>query len=73
MRTKFEQALAESEARHRAIVEDQAELVSLARPSGELVYVNPAYARHCGRTPVDMIGKNLLDFVEPFDREAVGR
>lgn len=73
VRSEFEQALAESEARHRAIVEIQAELVSLARPGGELVYVNPAYARHFGRTPADMIGKNLLDFVEPFDRDAVGR
>ena len=71
VRSEFEGALAESEARHRAIVEDQAELVSLARPDGELVYVNPAYARHFGRVPAQMIGTSLFDYVEPADRAAV--
>ena len=71
VRSEFEQALTDSEARHRAIVEDQAELVSLARPNGELVYVNPAYARHFGQTPATMIGMNLFDYVEPGDHDAV--
>ena len=71
IRTEYENTLAQREARHRAIVEDQSELVSLARPDGELVYVNPAYARHFGRTPAQMIGTNLFDFVEPVDRAAV--
>ena len=71
VRTDYEQALAESEARYRAIVEDQAELVSLARHDGELVYVNPAYARHFGRTPAEMKGLNLFDFIEPADRDAI--
>ena len=71
VRTEYERALADSEARHRAIVEEQAELVSLARPDGKLVYVNPAYARHFGRTPAEMIGSNLLDHVEPADHDAV--
>jgi diguanylate cyclase (GGDEF)-like protein/PAS domain S-box-containing protein len=72
-RTEYEQALASSEARHRAIVEDQAELISLAQPDGTLIYVNPAYARHYGFTPDLMIGKNLLEFVTPADRDAVAR
>ena len=70
-RTEYEQVLADSEARHRNIVEDQAELVSLARPDGELVYMNPAYARHFGREPAEMIGANLFDFVDPTDCAAV--
>ena len=44
---------------------------SLARPNGELVYVNPAYARHFGQTPATMIGMNLFDYVEPGDHDAV--
>jgi len=71
VRGELEQAMAEREALHRMIVEDQSELVSLARPDGELVYVNPAYAHHFGRTPEQMIGKNLFDFVDPADRDAV--
>ena len=71
VRSEYEQALAASEARYRAIVEEQSELISLARADGELVYVNPAYARHFGRVPAGMVGANLFDFVEPEDRDAV--
>lgn len=73
VRSEYERALSHSEARYRAIVEEQAELVSLARSDGELVYVNPAYARHFGLRPADMVGANLYDFVEPADRDAVAR
>ena len=34
--------------RFRAIVEAQPELICLSRPGGELVYVNPAFARQFG-------------------------
>jgi diguanylate cyclase (GGDEF)-like protein/PAS domain S-box-containing protein len=63
--------LVASEQRVKSILEDQSELVSLAKPDGELTYVNPAYARHFGLTPASMIGANLLDHVEPVDREIV--
>ncbi len=70
-RSDHEQILAASEAQHRAIVEEQSELISLALPDGTLVYVNPAYARHFGRTPVQLTGHNLFDYVEPSDRGIV--
>jgi diguanylate cyclase (GGDEF)-like protein/PAS domain S-box-containing protein len=63
--------LAQTERRMSGILEEQSELVSLARPDGELVYVNPAYARHFGLTPEAMTGMNLLDHVAPADRDAV--
>ncbi len=71
VRSEYERVLSHSESHYRAIVEDQVELISLARPNGELTYVNPAYARHFGKVPGDMVGKSLFDFVEPADREAV--
>jgi diguanylate cyclase (GGDEF)-like protein/PAS domain S-box-containing protein len=74
--TRLKTALAElhiTEQRYRAIVEEQAELVSLARPDGELVYVNTAYARHFGRTPAQMIGTSLFDWVDPTDRKTVAQ
>lgn len=70
-RTRFEAALRASEQRHRSLVEDQSELVSLAREDGTLVYVNPAYARAFGRTPEALAGTSLYDLVEPSEREAV--
>lgn len=63
--------LAESERSMKAILEDQSELVSVAKPSGELTYVNPAYARHWGLRPEEMLGKNLFDHVAPADLEKV--
>ena len=63
-------ALAESEARYRAIVEDQSELISVADPDGTLRFVNSAYAQHFGKTPQDLVGRRLLDFVDDADRAA---
>lgn len=60
-----------SEARYRAIVEDQSELISLARPDGVLSFVNQAYARHYGMPAEQMVGLPLLDFVAAADRAAV--
>jgi diguanylate cyclase (GGDEF)-like protein/PAS domain S-box-containing protein len=57
--------------RFRAIVEAQPELICLSRPGGELVYVNPAFARQFGRDPASMPGHNLFDFVLAVDREDV--
>ena len=62
-----------TEARYRAIVEAQVELISLARPDGTLVYVNPAYARHFELTPDQMIGRSLFDQVPEVDLPAVRR
>ena len=62
------QAFVESEHRYRALVEDQAELVSLATPQGVLTYVNSAYARSFNSTPEAMKGRSLLDFVPASDQ-----
>ena len=70
-RSRYETALAASEATHRAIVDMQSEMISLARADGTLVYVNPAYARQFGREAAQMRGENLFDFIAPADREIV--
>jgi len=65
--------LVESERTVKAILDEQSELVSLARSDGELAYVNPAYANHFGLAPAEMVGRNLFDYVEPADRAIVRR
>jgi PAS domain S-box-containing protein len=72
IRSEDEQQIARSRALYRDLVEQQSELVSLARPDGELVYVNQAYAQLFGREPRQLIGANLFDLVQAQDREAVG-
>ena len=61
------------EDRFRAIVEAQPELICLSRPGGELVYVNPAFARHFGLAPERMLGGDLFEHVLAEDRAAVRR
>jgi diguanylate cyclase (GGDEF)-like protein/PAS domain S-box-containing protein len=63
----------EAQSYYRTIVESQQEMVSVARPDGTLVYVNPAYARHFGTDPAALIGVSLYEFVAPHDRDAVRR
>lgn len=58
-------------ALYHAIVEDQTDLISLALPTGELTFVNSAYAKHFGETPESMTGHNLLEYVAEKDRESV--
>ena len=73
VRSEYERRLSQSESHFRAIVEDQAELISLAGADGELTYVNPAYAAHFGQVPGDMVGKSLFDFIKPEDRTVVSQ
>lgn len=61
--------LQESEARYRSLVEDQAELVSLAATDGTLLFVNHAYASFYGKQPDEIVGKSLFEFV-PEDAHA---
>jgi len=73
VRSEYEDRIAQREAYFRGIVEQQSELVSLSRPEGELVYVNPAYARHFGLEPRQILGRSLFEFVQPADWPAVRR
>lgn len=70
-RKKTEQALREGEARYRAIVEDQTEMVCRSTPEGVLTFVNGAYCRTYGKTADRLIGYNWLDFYPPDEREIV--
>ncbi len=68
---RYQKALATSEAQHRGLIEEQAELVSLARADGTLVYLNPAYPRTFLLSVQQMVGTSLYDYVAPADREIV--
>ena len=65
-----ETRLAASEQKHRAIVEDQNELIVLSEPDGTLNYVNPAYLRFVGLSEFTA-GSNFYDAVLETDRAAM--
>ena len=58
-REEASRALAESEARYRAIVEEQTEWIVRYRPDLTITFVNGAYSRHLGRSPEELIGTSL--------------
>jgi PAS domain S-box-containing protein len=60
-------ALRESEARYRAILEDQAELICRYLPDGRLSYVNEAYARYYGKDRMELINKNFIPHIPDED------
>src|SRR4051812_15842950 len=64
-RREAEMALRESEERYRRLVESSPEATFICA-AGHFVYVNPAAVNLFGaRTPVDLIGKPYLDFIDP--------
>jgi PAS domain S-box-containing protein len=68
-RVEAEQALRESEARYRAIVEDyQTELICRFQPNGTLTFVNEVYCRYFGKARDDLLGMNFLYFIPEEER-----
>jgi PAS domain S-box-containing protein len=56
-----------SEARYRAIVEDQTEYINRYTPEGIVTFVNEAYARLHNAKRSDLIGKKHRDFMRETD------
>lgn len=67
-REKTEEELRRSEARYRAIVEDQTELICRHRPDGTLTFVNEAYCRYFGKRREEWVGRSFLSSVVAEDR-----
>src|SRR5262249_18369946 len=66
-------ALRQSEARYRAIVEDQTELVCRVLPDGRYTFVNEAYCRYFGRKFEELIGCTFQPFIHPEDAVKVNQ
>lgn len=66
-----EQALRDSEAKYRAIVEDQTEFVVRFGPGGVMSYMNPAYCRHHGLTERELLGRSWYEFLPDADLPVV--
>jgi PAS domain S-box-containing protein len=66
---RSEDALRESEARYRAIVEDyQTELICRFTPDGNLTFVNEVYRRYFGLSREALLGACLLEFLPENDQ-----
>ena len=72
-RKEIEAALRVSEARYRAIVEDQTELIVRFQPDGTLTFVNDAYCRYFEVSRESLIGSPYKPLVFEEDREETDR
>jgi PAS domain S-box-containing protein len=72
-RKAAELALQQSEARYRAIVQDQTELICRSLPDMTVLFVNEAYCRYFNVRREDTIGKPFLPLVHPEDQERITR
>ncbi|MBE2267815.1 MAG: PAS domain S-box protein [Anaerolinea sp.] len=62
-------ALRINEARYRAIVEDQSDLICRYTPDFRLTFANRAYSQQHGKQPDEIIGANLLEMIVESDVE----
>jgi diguanylate cyclase (GGDEF)-like protein/PAS domain S-box-containing protein len=62
-RKQLEEELRESEARYRAIVEDQTELICRFLSDGTLTFVNDAYCRYFGKTREELLGGSFFQMI----------
>ena len=70
-RARADAALREEEARYRAIVDDQAEMILRTTRSGLVLFANEAFCRCFGRRRDEVLGSRFRPPVLDEDREAV--
>jgi PAS domain S-box-containing protein len=72
-RKRVEEALRESEAQYRSVVEDQTEVITRFAPDTILIFVNDACCRYFGKTRDELVGASFMGFLPGEDGELVHR
>jgi PAS domain S-box-containing protein len=67
-RKKAEEALRESEARYRAVVEGAYDMIQSVSPDGRIIFVNKAWRDTLGYTEAELSSLNLFDIIHPDSR-----
>jgi len=70
-RSHLEKKLRESEARYRAIVDDQTELICRFKPDGTVTFVNEAYLRYFQKAYDEIVGNTFMPLITDEDRDYV--
>jgi len=70
-RVQAEEALKLSEARYRAVAQDQTDLICRFLPDTTLTFVNEAYCRYFGKTREELIGQRFLQLIPEAEHEGI--
>jgi PAS domain S-box-containing protein len=65
-----EQALRQSEERFRSLIENALDIIMILDLEGNIAYVSPSVEKVLGYPAIVLVGKNMLDFIHPEDRDA---
>lgn len=66
-RQQIETSLRQSEARYRAVVQDQTELICRFLADGTFTFVNDAYCRYFGQIAADLVGHTFTPVIAEED------
>ncbi|WP_250122039.1 PAS domain S-box protein [Chroococcidiopsis sp. CCMEE 29] len=61
------EALAESEAKFRSLIQNSSDIITILEPDGTVQYESPSIEKILGYKPAEMIGKNAFEFIHPND------
>lgn len=67
---RVERAMADSERRFRTVVNNLRDVVLQTDAAGRLTFLNPAWEDNTGFTIDESLGRGLLEFIHPGEREA---
>ncbi|OPX68384.1 MAG: Bacterioopsin transcriptional activator [Methanoregulaceae archaeon PtaB.Bin009] len=70
-RRRMEEALKESEARYKGIVESQEDLIARFLPDGTYIFVNPAFCRYYELSYDEIVGSRFRPHVPPEEMPLV--
>ncbi len=70
-RARVEQALRESEARFRSLVQNSSDVITVLGADGTIIYESASIERILGYTAAELTGKNAFALIHPEDLPAV--
>jgi two-component system cell cycle sensor histidine kinase/response regulator CckA len=65
------EALERREEHYRSLIENSMDLISILNLDGTIRYVSPSHLRMLGYPLEELVGKNVLSFIHPQDKERV--